>query len=375
MSSSEANNSVESLDALTQAIQLQTTLQLQQNLMLMEQINLNRNLVNGFVGLYRVIKNVMAGFERFSTTLVNATLKVQGYKPIDWNTLKGLSSQTDALKDSVNAVTMAYSSISEIGNMPKEDKEAKEKEKTQTQSLLSKLGGDSFGAGDWKKGIGGMLKMIPKSMMGLNKPIKMMGAQFAAMGPQMMLLAIVIKPVMALLEGLLAPMKPITDAMGMLGQMLGMIIMPITLEIATSIIYLTSDLAEMLPALQEFALGLFNLLDPLFATINRMHETGEDLGTALANVMADAVVKVIEGFILVSDQLMSAIVELIVQLFRALPDFADQIVPAFVDAFMSLNNEFIKETIDHMNETGNNFWQNIMDWMDDHSKGGKFWDL
>lgn len=203
-------------------------------------------------------------------------------------------------------------------------------------------------------------------MKSMGEMLKPMGQEFAAMGPHMLALMLVTRPLMELLRGLLEPFEPIIEAFGMLGELLGMIIQPITNEIALALVNLISNMAPLIPSLAEFAHGLFNLVMPIFATINTMAATGATFGQAMAMVIGDALKMILEGLF----NAIPIIIELLIQIFSGLlsflPTFLESIGPIlktfFTDIIHQLWNDLKTATSSFFDLRGGKFW--FWNWFD-----------
>ena len=75
----------------------------------------------------------------------------------------------------------------------------------------------------------------------------------AALGPQMLALTLIMKPVSALLEGLLEPLEPIIDLFGMVGEVIGLLLVPIVKA-------LMDVLLPFMPLLMEIVMAFMPLI-------------------------------------------------------------------------------------------------------------------
>jgi phage-related protein len=110
--------------------------------------------------------------------------------------------------------------------------------------------GKVFGAA--RGGFSGLRSALkPKALLGAGK--SMIGAGLTALGPQMLALTLVMKPLSALLEGLMEPLEPLIDIFGMVGQILGLLLVPIVQS-------LMEVLLPFMPLLTEIVVGLMPLI-------------------------------------------------------------------------------------------------------------------
>lgn len=89
---------------------------------------------------------------------------------------------------------------------------------------------------------------------GLSKEFSKSFAKAAALGPQMLALTLVIKPLSALLQGLLEPLEPIIDIFGAVGDILGLLLVPVVTAVM-------KILLPILPALTDIVVSLLPLID------------------------------------------------------------------------------------------------------------------
>lgn len=93
--------------------------------------------------------------------------------------------------------------------------------------------------------------LSPKGMLGsLGKGV---AGGLGALGPQMLALSLIMKPVAALMEGLTEPLEPLTDLFGMVGSILGLLLVPIVKE-------LMNVLLPFMPLLVEIVMVLMPLI-------------------------------------------------------------------------------------------------------------------
>ena len=93
------------------------------------------------------------------------------------------------------------------------------------------------------KGATGLLGGLGKSMLG----------GLAALGPQMLALTLIMKPIQALLDGILAPLEPIVDLFGAVGDILGLLLIPVVMAVM-------NVLLPFMPLLIEIVVGLMPLI-------------------------------------------------------------------------------------------------------------------
>lgn len=139
-------------------------------------------------------------------------------------------------------------------------------------NLKGDLGGFDQAKGGSQKAFGG-LKGIAQSFGKLSPKIfSSMGGMLASMGPQMAALAIVMKPVQALLEGLLEPFSILSDTFGQYGEILGQMFLPVILivnDMLIAFLPIISALAEVMgPLVQLFmmfgtTMGIWMVLMPV----------------------------------------------------------------------------------------------------------------
>jgi len=140
------------------------------------------------------------------------------------------------------------------------------------QASSKTFGGGSLGAG---AGIlGGLDKfgmnisaMFKGGFAGAKQQAKNLGAPFSAalssLGPQMAMMAIVMAPVQALLEGLFEPFEMITDIFGAYGSILGQMFIPILMVIQPILLSMLPIFEALAPMLGQLILLFFNFCTPI----------------------------------------------------------------------------------------------------------------
>lgn len=121
--------------------------------------------------------------------------------------------------------------------------------------------GESGLKGGFLGGLKGGWQGITKSMGASLGPLKAMGSTMMSMGPQMAALMLVIQPVMAFLEGILAPLEPLSELLGSFGEALGLVFVPVVQQIVQTFI-------PFLPYVIEFALQFGKIFLVIFDTIS-----------------------------------------------------------------------------------------------------------
>jgi hypothetical protein len=111
----------------------------------------------------------------------------------------------------------------------------------------------SVNLGGLVKGAGQLAKNIAGPMLGA----------FASMGPQMAMMAIVMAPVQALLEGLFEPFEAITDIFGAYGSILGQMFLPLIQMLVPILVSFLPVLQSITPFLGEMVLVLFKFTTPI----------------------------------------------------------------------------------------------------------------
>lgn len=114
-------------------------------------------------------------------------------------------------------------------------------------SLTPKFGADSqFGSllGKYGAMMGGGIGGVAGGM----------GAAFSSLGPQMLALTLAIKPIMALIQGILEPFDIIIELFGAIGQIIGLLLIPIIMPIAKMLI-------AMMPPIMAIVQMLIPLID------------------------------------------------------------------------------------------------------------------
>jgi hypothetical protein len=102
---------------------------------------------------------------------------------------------------------------------------------------------------------------------GLAKQVKQIADPFKgammSMGPQMAMMALVMAPVSALLEGLFEPFEMITEIFGAYGQVLGQMFYPILLAIQPILLSFLPILQALAPMFGQLILVFFQFLTPI----------------------------------------------------------------------------------------------------------------
>ena len=149
---------------------------------------------------------------------------------------------------------------------------------------------ETFGKGFTPKArLGGIGKMIKAPISGalgggVAKGIggAMMGG-ISSLGPQMLALSLVMKPIGALLEGIMEPLEPITDLFGAVGEILGTLLIPIVNDIMKVFMPLLPILIDVVKALNPV---IAIMMLPLTLLGNTMQIVGPAIGV-LSGWIAD----------------------------------------------------------------------------------------
>lgn len=136
---------------------------------------------------------------------------------------------------------------------------------------------EGFGEGGFTGAIGGGAGGL---VGGFGKVLKPFGDGFKSLGPQMMAMSLVMKPVSAFLGALLEPLEIITDMFGAFGSILSVALIPLTKEIADVLLpimpILVSALQILTPVIQLLSIPL-GLLGEGIQVLSGLI-TGLDLG-------------------------------------------------------------------------------------------------
>lgn len=90
---------------------------------------------------------------------------------------------------------------------------------------------------------------------------KVMGGAIGSVAPQMMAMKIALEPMNALINGILAPLEPLTEIFGAFGQIIGTALMPIMQEIIPILLSFMPILQAIIPPIGQFLLALFKFSD------------------------------------------------------------------------------------------------------------------
>ena len=108
------------------------------------------------------------------------------------------------------------------------------------------------------KGLMHPFRTIGKGLIGKGSGLgglgKGLGKGLGALGPQMLAMTLIMKPISALLEGLLEPLEPLIDLFGMVGEILGLLLVPI-------VDALMKVLMPFMPLLMEIVMALMPLIE------------------------------------------------------------------------------------------------------------------
>lgn len=407
------------MEKLNNSLQVQMGLQLQMNGILAQQLITNKNLANGFIGLAKVSTYLMNSLTKFAKSLemgFEAIFKVIAQKAptSQFDKMDSLISSTEGVDSSMTQLSRKTEEVAKSmgavfktnvkgeDEKPENDTETismfdsfKENLKAMApafkqifQPLRSMIGNFKQGfqgaekvfpdeAGGYGKalfknifsGLGGGLKNVFKAPFDvLKKSTKGMKggglggiASMLSMGPQMMLLMIALKPIMAILQGLLEPFEPLMDVFSLMGELLGLIIVPIVNEMTQALIYLISGSADLIPYLQDLALGIFQLLSPVWAAIARMSETGESLGDALISVVLDGISKILENVMIIVPKFAEIFMLIFTEIINILPDMITNMQPAIAEAISSFSTVMVQSTWEMMKESARNFGERTRD--------------
>lgn len=358
----------EDMNRLNASIQMQTTYIMQMNLMFREQLSITRDMNIGLHVLSDALKQIAKQFwelGKFISDVISKFSQLSNLSTIGNLLEKNMKQASDAIDKDVAIHEKSFKTIGE-----------------------KKAGIDESGESiDISKGGGlkSFLNMTLNPLRGVSTALKPLSTQFAMLGPQMAATALFMQPIQKLLEGFFSAFEPILDAFEMLGELLGLILQPITNEIALALVNLFNSMVPMLPALQEFALGIFNLLMPIFAVINRMAETGESFGSALSFVLAQALGLIVEGLVRIIPQLVDLMTAIISELIKFFPDFITSIKQDLIDVFKELGGAIFDGFLAKLSaqdldtgmatnaETASGieipWWRKFLDWI----SGGNWW--
>ncbi len=164
-----------------------------------------------------------------------------------------------------------------------------------TQLGLGQVGGmtSKLGAGPGKL-LGGLMGGFKGATIGMGGA--MMGG-LKMLGPQMLALSLVMKPIGALLNGFLEPLDMITDIFGAFGEILGILLLPIMLELNKILLplmpLLMSIVQALLPVIQILVFpltllaGIMQILVPIVTGfVNALGTITNFFGALWENVMS-----------------------------------------------------------------------------------------
>lgn len=395
--------SQENMEGLVKATKDQINYTMMMNQLLVQQIQLNKNMVNGFIMLGNVIskvtnslKKMLDGFGTIIRELVHGSKAVKtftNFKHVDkivstaTNNITALARNTGEaagvigkFKEAVDITspgtvegggggqdfnffkTLDTNLNDAFGGIFSEIKKASmiEKEKP---FAFDVMGEESFSSKTIGSDITGKLA---KGMGKIGKVMKPMGKGFAAMAPQMLAMTLILKPVMALLQGILEPFEPLIEMFGLLGELIGLILQPIIMEITNALMFLIMGGAELIPGLQQMALALFNFMTPIVEAINLMNTEGLSLGEAIVNVLAEAIGDLAEALFILMPQIHEIILVVLQELLTFLPTALDAIIPAVASAIASFMGSVARGGINaawrSIQEAGASFWDAITFW-------------
>jgi len=204
------------------------------------------------------------------------------------------------------------------------------------------------GGGGLKGGIKGMLGSGMTGVVGKG----LMGG-LAAMGPQMLALSLIMKPIGALLEGLLAPLEPIIDLFGMVGEILGLLLVPIVQA-------LMEVLLPFMPLLIEIVMSMMPLIKLFMIPLR------------LLGVLLTAILPIFTQITGVFGDLM--------QFFGIFADFFVGFfanIGNFVGTFITRAGEWlrsgIQDFIDKIRNWFQTIWSNMRDWFAELIDDIQFW--
>ena len=218
---------------------------------------------------------------------------------------------------------------------------------TQGFSLKNKLKSGFNSAMALPKLAGGVAKGVGSSML----------TKAAALGPQMLALALVMKPVGALLEGIMEPLEPITELFGAVGQILGVLLVPIVnqiMRILLPILPILVDVIRMLLPVINFLIlpltflgNLMQGLGPIIGMVTGVVATLFEAFQPLIDMLGEnkGMMKLLEVAMAILSPIMTIVggfVEIlsgwITTLVNWIQDLADKISNAFGNPLDSLVN-------------------------------------
>lgn len=392
------------MEKLTKVTEKQVSYQMQVNQMLLQQISQNKNLINGFRMLGSQIVKITRQLSFFASMIktVATRMNTSIAKSLGFQTQSSTNKSPqlyDALTQAINATRkQAVDSSKEFKSYMGLDQSGPQMGggsgisaasesvynifgglTTQLQNSFQNIAGIFDGSfkervGSLKEGLGGLLG-AGKGLRGLATPkggLRMlggMGKAFSAMMPQMLAMMLIIKPVMALIQGLLEPFEPLIEVFGVLGEMLGLIFTPIIMEVTNALMSMIMAGAPLIEPLQEIALGLFNLISPMFAAINLMNETGASLGEAISIVMGDAFMSLLTGLGEFLPMLATLIMELLGEVINLIPSFIsttiDDVIPMLVDVGFATIAQVWEEMWGRFASSARDVGSDIKDWWTD----------
>lgn len=115
-----------------------------------------------------------------------------------------------------------------------------------------------------KGGIGQLVGGVKSAIAPIGKGIvSAFAGGFSILAPQLLALTLIMKPISALLEGILGPLDPIIELAGAIGQILGMLLVPIVSKIM-------STLMPLLPILINVVKMFFPIIDAILLPLSLM---------------------------------------------------------------------------------------------------------
>jgi len=154
---------------------------------------------------------------------------------------------------------------------------------------MKELFTEGFDLGGAGSGIGkraqGLKSVAGGALGGLGKSF---GAGLSMMGPQMLALSLIMKPIGALLNGIFAPLEMITDIFGAVGDILGLLLVPIMKEVG-------DVLLPILPILVDVVKILIPVISLLMIPMSLLGETMQLLSAGI-QVLTGGLAGLMDGF-------------------------------------------------------------------------------